>query len=116
MKTMGRKSVRLMVSKAFVKEMQKRIPAEYHAEYLEMSCDEYEWSYERVWNHTDDIIRYTDNSIFGNPVLKIIKITYPPEFYCMPCYLSSADLEDIYSRAEKFQMNFWEALIGEIAV
>lgn len=81
--------MRVKVSKKITKELNKRAINNYCIEffnYLEMSPDQYAAFFiDSVFDHENDY-DYNTNK------MKVIQITYKPELYALPKYLTTNDL------------------------
>ena len=98
--------MKIQVSKAMAKELNKAIGF-CDISYIEMRPETYSWNVS-VDSYLNEIDLKFDRE--GRNVFKVLKIVYPPEFYAMPAYLTTRDLNRIYRESDRT----WDGFINAV--
>jgi hypothetical protein len=82
--------MRVKVSKVFAKFIESNCP-KLSAEVVELSANSYEYNVGSIWDAGDDY-----NPATGK--FKAICVSYPPEWYASPRYISTAQILEEFHR------------------
>ena len=99
------------VSKTMAAELKKRLaPYGYRVDYIEMTENTYA---ERVDYWT---IEHLNDYKSARGTFATIRIIYPPEFYCIPRYLTTNCLKACFKYSDTTPDGFFQSVIDEISV
>lgn len=103
--------MRVEASKTMTRELKKAITG-YEFCYIELNPDAYSWNVASIWDNEIDL-KYTKE---GKPVFRAIKVIYPPEFYAMPYYLTTRELNKIFRNSNKTLEGFMNEVKAAIEI
>ena len=102
--------MKIKASKTMTKELKKYLPEGYNMTLEKMSESQFAWHVDiDTYKHETDY-NITDNTF------SVIKVVYPHEFYAMPKYITTKDLNNIFKSCDKTWDGFVNSFLNEIAI
>lgn len=101
--------MKVAATKTMAKEIQKNAVPGISISYIELSPDRYNFTVGDAFYNDIDYIE-------SKGKMRTIRVDYSPELYALPAYLTTKELNRIFTRSDKTYTGFFAALNEEIEV
>lgn len=107
--------MKVMVSKTMCRELNKYAQTQpifnqYEFQFDELSRRLYEW------NVNMDSYKYENDYQVDKGLFKFIRVVYPDDYYAMPRYLTTNDLERCFQHSDGTYQSFMNEVMREVEI